>query len=70
MSKNKKPRPEQDGRVQVPSMYLHPQTLKTLDQIRKEMRVNRGIAVDEVVRRYDTCRMQLERVLRSDPVPA
>jgi hypothetical protein len=70
MSKNKKPRPEQTGRVQVPAMYLHPETLKTLDQIKKEMCVNRGIAVDEVVRRYETCRMQLERALRSDPVPA
>lgn len=59
-----KTRPEQQGRVQVPAMYLHPETLKTIDRIKDQMRVNRGIAIDELVRRYNSA---IERSLRSNP---
>jgi hypothetical protein len=68
MPKTKKPlRPaagdETRGRVQVPAMYLHPDTLKFIDGIKDEMRVNRGIAVDEAIRRFQTLRDSYDRLL-------
>ncbi len=44
---NKKP-----VRVQIPTTYLHPDTLRVIDEIGREMAVTRGVAIDEVVRRY------------------
>lgn len=63
-------REERGERVQVPSMTLHPETLKVLDQISRERLVNRGIAIDEVVRRYQDLQAQLERMTRGESVAA
>jgi hypothetical protein len=58
MPQNKKP-----VRVQIPAVYLHPDTLKLLDAIQKEMAVNRGIAIDEVARRYRVLKSKLESLV-------
>ncbi len=47
-----KPQNKTNGRVQIPAVRLHPDTLKLIDSIKHEMRVNRGVAIDEVARRY------------------
>ncbi len=53
--------PAKNKRVQVAPMYLHPDTVRVIDAIKDEMAVHRGVAVDEIVRRYRTA----ENTLRS-----
>ena len=41
-------------RIQVPAMYLHPETLRVIDEIKNELAVaSRAYAVDELARRYN-----------------
>ncbi len=61
---SKKIEPQKPARVQVSAMYLHPETIRVIDAIAAEMASNRGIAVDEIVRRYRTAEAAL-RELRS-----
>ena len=48
------PKPTQKNkRVQVPAMYLHPDTLRVIEAIKNELAVaSRAYALDELARRY------------------